>query len=388
MGSCLRCIIVALLSLPWLYLLAGCGGTSEILTPAPDVPARPIISISRAAFMPTMTGLTLQVDLQPYLNLRSTPSRSSYHWYWGDGNHRIVTSPTTAYTYAAPGSYTVRVMICDREVLRDELSMALRIVGDTGITRVNPVDGAVMRWVPAGSFQMGSTPEEIVSLNARFNTTRFACEGPRHIVAIAGFFAYQTEVSVGQFRQFCRETGYLFPGVAPEWGWDNESPMTFVSWADATAYAAWASGRLPTEAEWERAARGDDDTRYPWGNVWDAMACANWDNSTNGLLRLGPSQVGGFPAGANRLGVMDMAGNVWEWCADWFAADYYHVSPSIQPIGPTVGAERVMRGGGWSTGVPEFFRCAFRWQQSPEVRGEDIGFRCVVDARPPVLGGR
>ena len=219
---------------------------------------------------------------------------------------------------------------------------------------VNPKDGAKMVWVPAGWFLMGSEVFEDAK--------------PRRTVYLDSYWVYKYEVTVGQYRKFCSESGKQMPKM-PSWGWIDSHPIVNVSWQDATTYAKWAGGSLPTEAQWEKAARGTDGREYPWGNQWDASKC-------NGYSK-GPKKtqtVGSYASGVSPYGCMDMAGNVWEWCADWFAYEYYKSAPSRNPTGASNGKYRVLRGGGWNYGV-NGNRCACRGSYDPTISANNFGFR-------------
>jgi formylglycine-generating enzyme required for sulfatase activity len=206
-----------------------------------------------------------------------------------------------------------------------------------GDTWTNSLDGAVMLYIPAGEFTMGG--------NA------YDDEKPQRKVHLDGYWIYKHEVTVAQYRKFSQATGRDMP-QAPDRGWKDNYAIVNVSWEDARAYADWAGVALPTEAQWEKAARGTDGREYPWGNEWDASKCANSLSSTK--------PVGSYAGDLSPYGLHDMAGNVWEWCADWYDSSYYADASKDNPTGPANGTARVLRGGSWDRGVTTDFRCANR----------------------------
>ena len=180
-------------------------------------------------------------------------------------------------------------------------------------------------------------------------------------------------MTVAQYRQFCTATKRDMP-PEPSWKWQDTHPIVNVTWFDAKAYADWAGTALPTEAQWEKAARGTDGRLYAWGNKWSE------DTSVHSVGKTAP--VGSCPTGASPYGALDMTGNVWQWCADWYDPDYYATSPLTNPPGPETGTIRVLRGGSWGFNVTEFFRVTYRNRCSPGCKYGDYGFRCVSNEPP------
>ena len=248
-----------------------------------------------------------------------------------------------------------------------------------GSTKINPMDSAEMVYVPAGEFTMGSTKADVeravqslpprVRSDAEKDSIR---EEPQHKVTLDNYWIYKNDVTVAQYRKFCSATGRTMPD-APPWGWEDDHPVVKVTWDDAAAYAGWAKVHLPTEAQWEKAARGTDGRIYPWGNDWDKTKA----NSSEG----GPGQttpVGSYPGGASPYGCLDMAGNVFQWCADWYGP--YDAAATKNPAGPATGDYfRVLRGGSWNY-HSDNCRSAYRNNISPSYWDITYGFRCVGPA--------
>jgi len=224
--------------------------------------------------------------------------------------------------------------------------------------------------IPAGTFQMGCVSGDIECSDN---------EKPRHAVTISmPFLMMIMPVTIEQYRRFAGATRREMRS-APPFEQGDDHPVLNVTWADAVAYCGWAGGRLPTEAEWEYAARGGrDGLKYPWG---DSISHDNANfKGTGGRDRWKyTSPVGSFEA--NGFGLFDMVGNVWEWCADLYGDKYYASSPATDPQGPSSGSSRVLRGGSWEFG-PGFLRISVRGWIGPSGGVESGGFRCV---RAPAL---
>jgi formylglycine-generating enzyme required for sulfatase activity len=227
--------------------------------------------------------------------------------------------------------------------------------------------------VPAGAFLMGSDPSK----------DNFAQpdEMPQHSVALSAFFIGRYPVTNAQYAAFAHSQGKPFDLRA---GKENH-PVVYASWEEAVAFCEWASQvtghriRLPSEAEWEKAARGDDGRLYPWGSAWDPRALNSADGGAGDVTPVDMHS----PAGDSPYGAVDMVGNVWEWIADWYGSDVYEAAVKagarIDPAGPDNGSHRVLRGG------CHFFRqsgtrAARRFKYNPRYRCYDIGFRVAADA--------
>ncbi|MCC6454037.1 MAG: SUMF1/EgtB/PvdO family nonheme iron enzyme [Caldilineaceae bacterium] len=218
--------------------------------------------------------------------------------------------------------------------------------------------------VPAGPFLMGSRAEDTVA---------FDDEKPQHEVDLPGFWIMRTEVTNAQYaRCVAAAIGRCDPPANDFWNQPEfaDHPVTHVNWEQAGAYAHWVGGRLPTEAEWEKACRGLDNRIYPWGAYEPNSERLNFDGNVGA-----PTKVGSYPEGASPYGALDMAGNVWEWTADWYGGEYYAQSPGGSPPGPEEGNRRTLRGGQWDNNE-RWVRCANRYRRDP-FDGAGYGFRVV-----------
>ena len=290
-------------------------------------------------------------------------------------------------------------------------------------TLTRDTDGMVMVYVPAGEFEMGNNNIQWIwdgRLSSGYiNLQVFIDESPQHTVYLDAFWFDQTEVTVEMFRSFVEATGYETTAEEVGWGspwtdgpmeeewphvpgtdWQHphgpesfaqgNHPVVQVTWLDAAAYCEWAGGSLPTEAQWERAARGDEGWIWPWGNNYNGFVgnfcdaqCPvdRWNDASyeDGYALTAP--VGSFPGGASPYGALDMAGNVWEWVADWYDEDYYENSPTENPLGPSFGVARTQRGGAWIDNE-SWVRTTVRHATPPRNLADDLGFRCAVPIEP------
>jgi formylglycine-generating enzyme required for sulfatase activity len=241
-----------------------------------------------------------------------------------------------------------------------------------------------MVYVPAGEFLMGSTDADAKAGDD---------EKPQHRVYLDAFWIDRTEVTNGQYVRFLNALGEHAGACAGqdcaetqvedkyshivrregryevELGFEDH-PMAQVSWYGAVAYCEWAGARLPTEAEWEKAARGVNGRLYPWGNKAADCRKAQYGDCGGETVPVGSRAVGASPYGA-----LDMAGNVWEWVADWYDEAYYGRSPEQNPQGPATGRYKVFRGGAWGY-PPAFIRATDRARNQPTYAGFGLGFRC------------
>jgi formylglycine-generating enzyme required for sulfatase activity len=227
-----------------------------------------------------------------------------------------------------------------------------------------PKDAMRMVFVPDGEFTMGSDAGG-------------ADEQPVHLVVLDAFWIDETEVTNTQYR-WCVESGECSAPTTCDFGAApyedvtlRNHPVVCVDWAGAQAYCEWVGGRLPTEAEWEFAARGPAVSTYPWGDLEPSCDVARYAACEEGTI-----EVGELSGGASWVGALDMAGNVWEWTGDWYARKFYDGSPGDNPTGPESGTDRALRGGGWYFDE-RYMRSAGRYKLPPMQRLDYVGFRCV-----------
>ena len=255
-----------------------------------------------------------------------------------------------------------------------------------GDRMTSPKDGMIMVYVPASEFLMGSRNDP----DARDN------EKPQRQVYLDAFWIDLHPVTNAQFARFVQETGYQTEAEKAGYSWiwpkgqikganwrhpggpkrhlsgKEDHPVVHLTWHDASAYSQWAGRRLPTEAEWEKAARGTDGRIYPWGNAAPNDKLLNFNHNVGNT-----TPVGKYPNGASPYGALDMAGNVWEWTADWYDAEYYKNAPLRNPKGPSTGTYRAVRGGSWINYEARWVRAGNRVRDVPAYRNYNGGVRCA-----------
>ena len=243
---------------------------------------------------------------------------------------------------------------------------------------IREIDHMQIFYVTSASFQMGAADDEDAEEG----------EKPQHAVRLNGFWIDQTEVSNKQYN-LCVEAGPCEPSkyAADEAVNGQDYPVVGVDWQGAVNYCTWAGGRLPTEAEWEYAAKGERGSIYPWGNEYngnllnacDLNCSESWSDKDLDDGYKSSAPVGSFPGGASWVGALDMAGNVWEWVWDWCGS--YGPDPQENPVGPEEGECKIIRGGAWSS-PPDGLRTTYRIigtsEIGPTIRHPNIGFRCVM----------
>ena len=224
--------------------------------------------------------------------------------------------------------------------------------------KINPIDGAEMVWIPEGEFIMGSN---------RPNTNAV----PKRHVWLDGFWMYKHAVTCAQYQKFCVTAKHIMPPELSS-GWQPKYPIVQVSWFDALAYCQWAGVQLPSEAHWEKAARGIDERIYPWGNTWDPGMCCNSTMS----IKTKPVDVD-CSIGASSYGILNMSGNVWEWCQDQYEKASNQTPMNNVSHVAINNHERIVRGGSFGNRLCEYFTTFRRFNLSPSYRADNAGFRCI-----------
>ena len=346
MGRIIRYGIVIVI----LGLVVGCGEEKE---PTNNPPV-----INSFTASSTEVDTSAEVEL---VVLATDPDGDDLTYVY-ENTGGTVTGTDNMVTWVAPeasGNYVITVDVSDGELNTQDLITITVVLPDTPIVLI-----------PAGEFEMGD----------HFNESGVD-ERPVHTVYLDAFYMDIYEVTNAQYQKFMDATGHGAPNLWYDSRFNKpEQPVVGASWHDAVAYAEWAGKRLPTEAQWEKAARGGlVGKRYPWGDeapdtdgVYRASYYIGDSGAADGYEYTAP--VGSFAP--NSYGLYDMAGNVWEWCADWYSKSYYANSPSNNPLGPDSGAWRVLRGGSWVP-HPGLLRVAYRGAHDPPDLYDHVGFRCV-----------
>ncbi|MFZ5918849.1 MAG: SUMF1/EgtB/PvdO family nonheme iron enzyme [Chloroflexota bacterium] len=379
-----RWAIIGILAGVFLALVA-CGGLAYVLLGASDrrKEATPTVTQLAVATTPTPTLATPTATAgRPSITPEPTPTPIIVVENTATATHTLPT-PTAAPSHTPTPTFSPAPTPTPTDT-------ATVTATPTASPTPPPALPAGMVRIPAGEFIQGSSEAEIdaaiqLCANAYNGTCPhprewFTDETPRRTVYLDAFLIDKWEVSNQQFTAFVIATGYQTDaekrGESQTWRTfntpDRESfPVIWTSWNDADAYCRWAGKRLPTEAEWEKAARGTDGRIWPWGNSWQSGRANTGDGGAGSIVA-----VGSYPTSASPYGVMDTTGNVWEWVADWYDPLWYGKSPANNPGGPLSGVSRVLRGGAFGN-PPWEVRAAHRHSGGPDGYAPDHGFRCA-----------
>ncbi len=368
-----------LISMMLLATFIGCDDSS---TDPEEVNSKPVANFVVSPDS-GVVGTEFSFDASSSSDAEDAVDSLNFRWDF-DGDNQFDTDwsmeKTATYKYNEVGTYSVKLEVKDSGELVSSIVKNVEVVE-------NPVPEG-MALIEGGSFMMGSANGD-------------AHEQPIHEINLASFYLGKYEVTNAEYCEFLNSEGNQEEGganwlnindqncqieevdgiFAPLSGKENY-PVIMVSWYGARAYCEWKGGRLPTEAEWEYAARGGklaNNYQYAGSDSLDVVGWY-WDNSENADNDISEGK-GSHPVGeklANELGLYDMSGNVFEWCNDWYGEDYYSNSPSDNPTGPEEGTLRVLRGGCWY-GIPFYCRVAFRGYYFPEYSYFDFGFRLAMD---------
>lgn len=300
------------------------------------------------------------IKVTPYLELKVTPLETPW-WELSAGVN-------------APAGYRVIDPLADILNLDEYESYAINV--NLVLAHAQTVHPGEVVFIPAGEFQMGCDPS---------HNGGYACDAdelPLHLVYLDPYLMDKYEVTNAQYSD-CVSAGSCtapsnFSSFTHTSYYDNPAfanyPVIYVDWQNAASYCAWLGGRLPTEAEWEKAARGDNPQAFAWG---DAAPTCDRANVNQGNCVGDTSPVGSYPMGASPYGLMDMTGNVWEWVGDWYSNTYYRTTPVSNPPGPGTGIYKVLRGGSWYSALQDT-RAAYRHKNAnPDSHYYTTGFRCV-----------
>ena len=298
---------------------------------------------------PSLTALDIT---HPLLNTTLPPPTSTPTW---------TLTPTFSPTFTLTFTPTPTLTFTPTNTVTPSPALSI------GSTWARPADGMMMVYVPAGDFTMGSP-----------NGMGHDDEHPQHIVYLDAFWIDQTEVTNAMYAK-CVSVGACQPpsssaSYTRSSYYGNSAyvdyPVIFVTWNAASVYCTWAGARLPSEAEWEKAARGTDGSIYPWGDNSPNSSLLNYNMNVGDT-----TAVGSYPSGASPYGALDMAGNVWEWVNDWYDDTYYSQSLGANPNGLYTGQYRVLRGGAWNND-DDGVRSANRYRRTPDDKHSGLGFRC------------